>query len=172
MEIEIREQRLPGIGQRYEFAIDGNERVVVVAQRDGRRDIGVLRSGSDQVEQLVQLDQDQAVALGAMLTGARFSIDTSDDDRIEAGRVVVQTVTLGHSSPVLGRTVKDIDVCDDIAAAVLAVIRDETPQVVEDPATAGSPPGDRLVIAADRDHIDRLVAYLSGAGDAIGELRR
>jgi hypothetical protein len=68
----------------------------------------------------------------------------------------------GAASGVLGRVVTDIDLGDDIEVAVVAAIRDNTPEVVEDPASEGCRPGNRLVIAANRDRIDQLATYLSG----------
>lgn len=71
--IEISEQRLPGVGTRYELDIGGGEHVVVVERRDGRRLLGVRRENSDHLEHVIEIDRDHATALGVALTHTRFT---------------------------------------------------------------------------------------------------
>ena len=162
MNIHIREQKLPGIGHRYEFDVDAGRKVTVVVQHAGRREVGLVSRLAEEPDAVVSLSQEQAVALAALLSGARFSIDSTGDDRIDADEVVVETVTLGPASTALGRPAKDIGLTGDAEAAVLAVIRDETPELVEDETTRLCQPGDRVVIAARRQHVAAVVRQLAG----------
>ena len=162
MNIHIREQKLPGIGHRYEFDVDAGRKVTVVVQHSGRREVGLVSRLAEEPNVVVSLSQEQAVALAALLSGARFSIDSTDDDQIDADEVVVETVTLGPASPALSRPAKDIHLTGDAEAAVLAVIRDETPELVEDETTRACKPGDRVVIAARRQHVAAVVRHLAG----------
>lgn len=162
MDIHVREQRLPGIGHRYEMALSGDRRLTVVVQDGGRRELGLVSSHADEPDVAVSLTQEQAVALAALLSGARFSIDTTEDDQIPADEVVVQTVTLGAASPAVGCLVKDIRLGGDPDAAVLAVIRDETPELVEDEPDQPIQPGDRIVVAARRQHLASVARQLAG----------
>ena len=162
MNIHIREQKLPGIGHRYEFDVDAGRKLTVVVQHAGHREVGLVSRIAEEPDVVVSLSQEQAVALAALLSGARFSIDSTGDDRIDADEVVVETVTLGPASPALGRPAKDIGLTGDAEAAVLAVIRDETPELVEDETTRLCQPGDRVVIAARRQHVAAVVRQLAG----------
>jgi TrkA domain protein len=162
MDIQIREQRLPGIGHRYELVVDGRRSLVVVVQDRGRRELGVVSGGAEEPDVAVSLTQAQAVALAALLTGARFSIDTIGDDRIDAGEVAIETVTLGPSSPAVGRPMAEIRFVGDRDAAVLAVIRDDTPELIEHEEGRRCQPGDRVVIAARRDRISAVAEQLAG----------
>lgn len=162
MNIHIREQRLPGIGHRYELDVDAGRQLTVVVQHGGRREVALVSRLADEPDAVVSLSEEQAVALAALLSGARFSIDSTDDHQIDANQVVVETVTLGPESPAIGRPVTDIRLMGDPEAAVLAVIRDETPELVEDEATRPPQPGDRVVIAARRQYIAAVVRQLAG----------
>ena len=162
MNIHIREQKLPGIGHRYEFDVDAGRKLTVVVQHGGRREVGLVSRRAEEPEVVVSLSQEQAVALAALLSGARFSIDSTDDDQIDADEVVVETVTLGPTSPALGRPCNDVRLAGDAEATVLAVIRDETPELVEDEQTRPCQPGDRVVIAARRQHVAAVVRHLAG----------
>ena len=162
MNIHIREQKLPGIGHRYEFDVDAGRKLTVVVQHAGRREVGVASRLAGEPEIVVSLSQEHAVALAALLSGARFSMDSTNDDKIDADEVVVETVTLGPTSPALGRPCKDLRLTGDAEATVLAVIRDETPELVEDEQTRPCQPGDRVVIAARRQNVAAVVRHLAG----------
>ena len=162
MNIHIREQKLPGIGHRYEFDVEAGRKLTVVVQHAGRREVGVLSRLGVEPDVVVSLTQEQAVALAALLSGARFSMDSTNDDQIDADEVVVETVTLGPTSPALGRPFKDVRLAGDAEATVLAVIRDETSELVEDEQTRPCQPGDRVVIAARRQNVAAVVRHLAG----------
>lgn len=162
MDIQIREQRLPGIGHRYELLVDRRRSLMVVVQDGGRRELGVVSDGAEEADVVVSLTQAQAVALAALLTGARFSIDTTGGDRIDAGEVAIETVTLRPSSPAVGRPMGEIRLVGNREAAVLAVIRDDTPELIEHEEGRPCQPGDRVVIAARRDRLRAVVEQLAG----------
>lgn len=162
MDVRIREQSLPGIGRRYEMAVGEDQLLIVVVQREGSRQVGITRSGADELTAAVKLTHDQAVAFAALLTGARFSVETDQDGGDRRGDVSVETVTLGEASPAIGRVVGDVPLAPDSDAVVLAVIRDETPQLIEDAATEPCRTGDRIVVAARRERLESVVRELRG----------
>jgi K+/H+ antiporter YhaU regulatory subunit KhtT len=162
MDIHIREYRLPGVGHRYELGLPRGRRLIVVVQDRGRRDLGLVSGAADVPDVIVSLTADQAVAVAALLTGARFSIGSTEVDPVDAGDVAIETVTLRASSPAVGRPTAEIRLFEDGEAAVLAVIRDDTPQLIEHHEARLCQPGDRLVIAARRDRISAVVEQLAG----------
>jgi K+/H+ antiporter YhaU regulatory subunit KhtT len=85
VDIQIREQRLPGIGRRYDLALNRRRTlIVVVNDRSGSRELSVVSGDAEEPDVTVTLTQDQAVTLAALLTGARFSIDATGDSRVDA----------------------------------------------------------------------------------------
>jgi len=161
MDVRVREQRLPGIGHRYDIQLDDGRHLFVVVQGDGRRAVGIGEPGAEQPDVTASLSQDQAVAVAAILTGARFSIDTSEDDRVAGDEIAVETIFLGAASPAVGRIPRDVADSAGPDVAILAVIRDETPDMVEDALTEPIRPGDRIVVAARREQVDTLVRRLT-----------
>lgn len=161
MEIQVQEVRLPGIGMRYDVELGDGRRVFVVAARDGRREIG-LRGADDEPGLAMELDRDAAVVLGSLLLGARFVFDTSADERRDADEVVVDSVELTAASPILGRTQSEIWQSDP-DALVLAIISEDTPQLVEDRMSHRCRPGDRVVVAARSALIGEVLSRLGGA---------
>lgn len=69
----VRVQDLPGIGKRYDIALghDG-ERVSVVVHRTGARDLYVFTANSDEPAAVLELTEEQARKVGAVLSGTYF----------------------------------------------------------------------------------------------------
>ena len=66
-------QELPGIGKRYDVDLGrGADRVSVVVRRDGTRDLYVFTSRSDDPTAVIELSEEQARKLGAVLSGTFF----------------------------------------------------------------------------------------------------
>lgn len=162
MDVRIRELDLPGIGRRYDLALREDLRLTVIVGRDGTRQVAIARDTRDEPDAIVTLTHDEAVAAAALLTGARFSIE---DDATAAGageRVAVETVTIDERSPAVGRSVRDVPLPSDSDAAILAVIRDDTAELVEDDGDQPCRPGDRLVVAARKERLAEVTAQLLG----------
>ena len=158
-DVHIREEELPGIGRRFDLDVDEGLSLVVVARRDGSRDIAVSEKGADATRRSVHLGREQAVAVGSLLLGARFSDAGGKRDECALD---VSTVVLGESSPAVGRIPAEIPLPTGSDAAVVAVARDDTPQLLEDDRHRPCEPGDRLVIVARRDRMDEVLEHLAG----------
>lgn len=162
MDVHIREQALPGVGHRYELSLGRRRWLAVIVKSDGRREVSIGSHDVDEPDATATLAQEQAVAIASVLTGARFSIDTSDDRQVISDEVSVETVTLTQRSPAIGRVAAEIPLLHDSDASVLAVIRDEIPTLVEDAAKQPCQQGDRVVVAARRDRLAEVVRNLAG----------
>jgi TrkA domain protein len=158
-EVRIREQALPGIGHRFELDMANGRSLVVVARRDGSRDIAVREGDDDATRGTVRLARQQAVAVGSLLLGARFA---EGDLAADAGAMDVGIADVTSESPVIGQLPCEIVMPDRAEAVVVAVARDDTPQLLEDDRSRPCESGDRLVVAARRDRLDDVIAYLSG----------
>jgi TrkA domain protein len=158
-EVRIREEALLGIGHRFELDMADGRSLVVVARRDGSRDVAVREGDDDEARGMVRLSRDQAVAVGSLLLGARFA---EGDLAAGAGSMDVGVADTTSKSPVIGRLPRELEMPDGAEAVVVAVARDDTPQLLEDDRSRPCEPGDRLVVVARRDRLDDVIAYLSG----------
>ncbi|GAB3839096.1 potassium transporter TrkA [Micromonospora andamanensis] len=67
-------QELPGIGKRYDVDLGSNtQRISVVVRRDGNRDLYVFASGQDDPVAVIEMSEEQARKVGALLAGTYFS---------------------------------------------------------------------------------------------------
>lgn len=161
MDVTIREQHLPGVGQRYEFDLHDGRRLVVIATRGGGRWVGVAEGDADDIPML-ELPQEQATMLGTLLLGARFSIDVADDPDIDGDTVIVETVTVPDGSSNVGRRAEDLLAGAPESARVLGIIRAQTAEIVEADRNAPLRPGDQVAIAARSDQIETARTILTG----------
>ncbi len=160
--LKVIEQLLPGLGKRFEFQLDADHDLAVVALRDGTRHLAILdRTNAEPVTTTIELDPDQAVTLGALLLGARFTIDTLPAPQ-RVGATVVDTVAVTANAPALGMTPSAALAALDADAIVLAVIRNNSGEVVENHLEIELSAGDRVAIAVRHDRHHDAVYTLSG----------
>ena len=165
MSVQVREQQLPGIGRRYELDLENDTQLVVIAERGGGRRLAVTEAGHEATGPELILNVDQAATVGALLLGARFSVEPNDSTAATSEHgttVVVETATLSETSPAVGKVFADLPFIDHDCIAILAVISDETPGLIKDTSVKPTRPGDRLVVAAQREHIADVIAGLVG----------
>lgn len=158
MDVHVRQQRLPGVGRLYSITLPSGVVIRVAVTRDGGRELSISRPGDEDPWVAVGLDEAHATTLAALLTGAQFVVE---DVPPAAGDVaVVDTVTVGERSPLVGRSIAEVTLPGE-DTTVLAIIRDQTPDLVED-EDQPIRPGDRLVIAARSSVIPALHRELTG----------
>lgn len=160
--LNVIEQPLPGLGQRFEFQLDPEHDLTVVALRDGERHLTILdRTDGEPVITTIRLDPDQAVTLGALLLGARFTIDEPARAQ-RPGAVIVDTVMITAHAAAIGKTPSAALDQVDAEAVVLAVIRDHSGEIIEDHHEVELAEGDRVAIAVHRDRHHDAIQTLGG----------
>jgi TrkA domain protein len=66
-------QELPGVGTRYDVDLrSASERVSIVVARDGRRHLYVFTDRGDDPTAVIELTEEQARKVGAVLAGTFF----------------------------------------------------------------------------------------------------
>ena len=116
---------------------------------------------SDESVMAVRFTAPESTTLAALLSGIRFVIEQPDDTQpVDAANL--RTVTLRAGSPVVGQRLHDLEIPESIDAQVIAVIRDDTDDLIEgDPERPGQP-GARLVIVGRPGSMSRMVRLLTG----------
>ncbi len=159
--MSINEEDLPGIGRRYEVGVSKGHRVVLVIHHSGRRDLYVMRRHEDEPSCAVELSDDQARRIGAILGGAYFKPAVVEEIEAVIGEFVVDWITLDDDSPVVGRTIGDLAIRSRTGMTVIAIVRGKQATTSPDP-TEPLLSADRLVVVGPRDHLTRLLDLVSG----------
>ena len=159
-EVRVRDRRIPGFGHLFEVPLPDGFMVSVISEdHSDDRELILLTPGEDEPQARVLLPGPHAETLGALLSGMRLVFDRDDQPRMG---VQVTTVPISAGSPASGNRIADIVVPSPRDARILAVIRDDTPELVEDDEDRRCQPGDRLVLAGRPQAIEELRRFLAG----------
>ena len=74
--LKIRHQPLPHVGELFELATASGYVVTIVAQRSGRRELVIRRSGEEQSLSTTELTRSESAAVAALLVGAHIELCT------------------------------------------------------------------------------------------------
>jgi TrkA domain protein len=159
--MSINEQDLPGIGRRYEVLASRGQRVVLIIHHSGRRDLYVMDRHSDDPSCVVELTDDQARRIGAILGGAFFKPSVVEEIERVVGEFVVDWVTLADDSPAVGRTLADLGVRKQSGMSVVAIVRGKKTITGPDPGEVLQP-GDRLVVVGRFKDLPKFIEMVLG----------
>ena len=158
--IRIRRHRIPGYGSRYDIPLrDGHQLVVVTSTAiTEARYLHVLTADTDEEPTAsIELTPGEATTVATLLSQLRIEIEDTPEP---LHGVRVETMRIGGASRAVGQRPDELPIADPEHARILAVIRDDTPELVEADPTQTCRPGDRLVVAGRPPHIDALRRYL------------
>jgi TrkA domain protein len=137
MAIELRETRLPGIGVKYSFARTAHGgRLTVILHNEGLREIYYYRhSDQDEPTAVLQLEDDEARQVGAVIGGAYDRPKIVEDLEMAFGELAIEWVPVPDTSPAIGKTLAECGFRQRTGITIIAILREPEP-------VAGAQPGD------------------------------
>lgn len=161
-EVHVREHPLPGNARMFCMTLaDGSTVTLSTKSESTDRVLEVTPPDSDESVAAVRFNAAESTTLAALLSGIRFVIQQPEEHQpVDAANL--RTVTLPAGSPVVGLRLHDLDVPDSIDAQVIAVIRDDTTDLIETDPDRPCEVGDRLVIVGRPGSMSALVQRLTG----------
>jgi len=136
MPVDVRETRLPGVGFKYAFHLAHGGRVSVILHMDGQRDIYYYRRATDDdATSVLELQDDEARQLGAILGGAYERPKIVEELEMALGELQIEWIPVPDSSPAIGRTLAECGLRARTGVTVIAILREPEP-------ISGAQPGD------------------------------
>lgn len=124
MPLEIRERELPGVGVRYEVDLSATETVAVMVHNNGRRGLYHRDDPDDDYQQIAELSDSQARAVGLLLVGAYYQPVPAQAGDITPTDERIKWHQLDEGDDAVGRSLESLGITADGATAIVAVIRD------------------------------------------------
>jgi TrkA domain protein len=153
MPIEMRQTRLPGVGTKFSFVTAHDARVAVIQHVDGTRELYVFRRRSDDEPTVVlQLEDDEARQLGAVLGGAYERPKIVEELEMVFGELAIEWVDVPAGSPAIGKTLAECAFRARTGITVIAILREPDPIV-------GAQPNDRIERGDTLVTVGRLGQY-------------
>lgn len=159
--IEISEEHLPGIGQRFDFVTVRGRRVGVVARKDGNRELLIYKQNDpDSVDAAVRLTPAEANVI-AELTGTKRVIEKIAEVVDQVDDLESRQVTVYPNSPADGAAKDDLDVKKRTGASIVAV-KSGADITVSPLPTFRFKAGDKLMIVGDVKSLDAAETLING----------
>lgn len=161
-EIDVREHPLPGSARFFELTLSGGTVLQIFTESTSSDShLAVLPPSADTPVVNLRLSKAEAIVLSSLISGVRF-VARTPEGADAADAAVPSTVKLRAASPAVGKSLREIAVPEPDRAHVLAVIRDDTEELVEVDPERRCQVGDRLVVVGRPDALARLIRYLHG----------
>src|SRR5215207_5038329 len=128
MPSELRETRLPGVGTKFAFETDHGARVAVIQHVDGMRELYVFRrADDDEPTAVLQLEDDEARQLGAVLGGAYERPKIVEDLEMALGELQIEWIPVPDTSPWIGKTLAEAAFRARTGVTIIAILREPEP---------------------------------------------
>jgi TrkA domain protein len=146
------------VGVKYTFRTAQGGRIAVILHIDGQREIYYYpRDEDDEPASVVELHDDEARQLGAVLGGAYERPKIVEELEMALGELHIEWVPVPDSSPAIGLSLADAKLRARTGVTVIAILREPEP-------VSGAQPDDVV------QRGDTLVAV--GKGGQFGQFRR
>jgi TrkA domain protein len=125
---DLRETRLPGIGVKYAIPLDAGGRLAVIMHNDGRRELYFFRHArDDDPTAVIDLDDDEARQLGAVLGGAYERPKIVEELEMALGELLIEWVPVPDTSPWIGKTLAECAFRARTGITIIAILREPEP---------------------------------------------
>jgi TrkA domain protein len=125
---ELRETRLPGVGTKFSFTTDHGSRVAVIQHLDGSRELYVFRhTGDEEPTAVLQLEDDEARQLGAVLGGAYERPKIVEELEMALGELLIEWTPVPDESPWIGKSLAEAGFRAKLGITVIAILREPEP---------------------------------------------
>jgi TrkA domain protein len=166
MPVDLRETRLPGVGVKYGFRLDGGGRLAIILHNDGARELYYFRrADDDEPRAVIRLDDDEARQLGAVIGGAYERPKIVEDLEMALGDLLIEWVAVPDTSPWIGKTLAESAFRAKTGITIIAILREPEP-------ISGAQPhhvierGDTLVTVGKAGQYPQFRKLLAGEPEA------
>ncbi|ADJ14683.1 cation:proton antiporter regulatory subunit [Halalkalicoccus jeotgali] len=159
--MDVSETDLPGVGKRFEVALEEGGVAVVVIHNSGRRELFYRESPDADGEELLDLTDRESRVVGSILEGAFFQPVRTESPEATLGEdVILEWYTLDDEDPIVGEPLEESDIRGRTGATIIAVERGE--EVFPSPeADFTLRAGDVAVAVGTRENQRRLEELLA-----------
>lgn len=128
MTVDLRETRLPGVGFKFAFRTAQGGRLSVILHNDGQREIYFYRrADDDEPTAVIELHDDEARQLGAILGGAYERPKIVEELEMALGELQIEWIPVPDTSPAIDRTLADCGLRAKTGVTVIAILREPEP---------------------------------------------
>lgn len=154
---EIRECDLPGIGKKFTLELDSGDKLVVVIQFSGEREVFKFMKGSDEPSSVTTLTDEEARQIGSILSGTYFQPVLEDEQKLMMKNVTMEWIKITDDSTLANKKIEELDIRKMTGASITTIIRGET--VIPNPRSGEIiKPQDTIIIIGNNEQINKFIS--------------
>lgn len=158
----INETRLPGVGIRFDFTTRDGARIVVVNHHSGRCEILICSEADpDACHEVLRLAKEDARALAEVLGQSQVTEEVTTM-RLSTQGLTIDWLPVGDGARCAHCSLHDVEHASEEAAAIVAVIRDES-TIAAPPSAFTLETGDVAVAVGTPRGIEAMAGLLRGS---------
>jgi TrkA domain protein len=123
--MKIKETDLPGIGKKFSFDTEAHETLVMVIHHTGKREIYRFLEDKENPHSLIELTDEEARNMGAILSGAYFQPAPEGSMALIAKELTIEWVRVDARSPLRDRTLRELALRERTGASIVAIMRED-----------------------------------------------
>lgn len=159
---EVSHTHLPGVGDRYDFALRSQRRMGVIAHKTGKRELLVYDADDpDACRETVRLDEDEGHILADLLGGTTVA-EQAQATSVDIAGMALDWIQVPAGSPAAGQNLAELNLRDDLGAIIVAVVRGDETISAPGPGQRLEA-GDTAVVVGPADAVARAESRLVGA---------
>ena len=125
---ELRETRLPGVGVKYSCFTAHGGRLTVILHNEGQREIYFFRrTDDDEPTAVIQLEDDEARQLGAVVGGAYERPKIVEELEMALGELTIEWIPVPDGSPAMGKSLAECAFRARTGITIIAILREPEP---------------------------------------------
>lgn len=121
--MNIKETDLPGIGKKFSFETEAHDTLVMVIHHTGKREIYRFLEDKENPHSLIELTDEEARNMGAILSGTYFQPAAESTMALIARELTIEWVRVDNRSSLRERTLRELGIREKTGATIVALMR-------------------------------------------------
>lgn len=155
--MDVREVELPGIGMKFSFETEDGETLCVVIHKTGRREIYRFLPKQEKPESVIELSDEEARELGAILIGTHFQPEVEDTARLVMKELTIEWLKVPADSPLADKTIQENKIRKLTGATIIALFG-AAKKILNPAPDTSVDAGDTVVVIGEQTQIEQFKA--------------
>ena len=153
--MRVEEAVLPGVGHKFTIYTSKGDRIVIIIHQTGNREIYFYEDDEDEPAVEIELTDEEARAVGAILAGVIYHPEVVGDARARVKELVLELVKVEPGHPCAKKKLEEW-LRRAPGVHVLGVLREDQALYPNPPGDLVLEVGDVLIVAGSRTAVDRF----------------
>ncbi len=161
--MQIRQIEIPRVGHKYTLTTNNGSQAILIFYRSGRREFYFLKENDEEPELGLELSDEEARVIGALLLGIDYHCGSEDDTKTEKyhDNIIVEWLPLSKKSDLANKSIAEAEVRSKTGVTIIGIERKG--EVIGSPDINDKMlPGDQLMVTGTAEDIKEFEKICQG----------